>query len=97
MPAAINCTRKQTTKMFKLISKLQYSMLWLLSFLIHMACGPDLLCYCSFSVLAIAVMDGSKVTCYKWDSEDFIHCRTRGDISLNLLTEENSWIPRSAL
>jgi hypothetical protein len=44
MSATINRTRKQTTRMLKLISK--YSMMWLLSFLIHVACGPDLLCYC---------------------------------------------------
>jgi len=50
MSATINCTRKQTARMFKLISKFQYSTMCLLSFLIHMACGPDLLCYCSFFI-----------------------------------------------
>jgi hypothetical protein len=34
------------------------------------------------SLAAIAVMDGSKVTCYKWDSKGFIHDRSKGDISL---------------
>jgi hypothetical protein len=50
-----------------------------------------------FSLVAIAVMDGSKVTWSKWDRKDFIYCRSRGDISLNLLTEKNLWIPQSAL
>jgi hypothetical protein len=35
-----------------------------------------------FSLAAIAVIDGSKVICYKWDSKGFIHGRSRGDISL---------------
>jgi hypothetical protein len=58
MSATINHTRKQTTRMFKLINKLQYSMMWLLSFLIHAACGPDLLRYCPFLI--------SSNSCNRW-------------------------------